>query len=182
MSCQGCIGAGWSQRDKGTRDEVTRDEGRRTRDEDQRAWCRRLVLGAGGRALIVASPGGACHPVPAVAGRLRRSSLLAREGEPEEGAAAAGVGAVLERERAAVRFGDLAAEHQADARAAGLGGEERHEQVGGVRQPGPSSSTDDLDAGGRRRCRASSRRARRRRSPARRRRRCARRLMSSCSS
>ena len=37
--------------------------------------------------------------------------------------------AVLERQRAAVVLGDLAAQHEADAGAARLGGEERHEQI-----------------------------------------------------
>jgi hypothetical protein len=36
-----------------------------------------------------------------------------------------------------MRFGDLAAQHQADARPAGIGGEERHEQVRRVRNPQP---------------------------------------------
>ena len=41
--------------------------------------------------------------------------------------AAAARGAVAQREAAAVPFGDLAAESQADARPSRLGGEEGHE-------------------------------------------------------
>src|SRR3954447_18791236 len=59
-------------------------------------------------------------------GRLRRAG-----GKPETGDTALAVGAVLEHQGAAVAFGDLAAEHQADARPARLRGEERDEQVGG---------------------------------------------------
>ena len=63
---------------------------------------------------------------PASASRVREA--LAREPEPR---AAAGVGrlAVFERERAAVVFGDLAAEHQADAGALRLSGEKRDEEI-----------------------------------------------------
>ena len=49
------------------------------------------------------------------------------QGEAEAGFAAFAVAAILQREGAAVGFGDLAAEHQADSRAAGLGGEEGDE-------------------------------------------------------
>src|SRR5262249_45220661 len=46
--------------------------------------------------------------------------------------AARGFGAaVLERQGASVRLGDLARQREADAGALGLGGEERHEQVRG---------------------------------------------------
>ena len=69
-------------------------------------------------------------------------------------AAAAPGRAVLERQAAAMRLGDLPA--QADARPAGLGGEERHEQVAGVRQPGPSSSTHSSTAARRRRAPADA--------------------------
>ena len=43
----------------------------------------------------------------------------------------------LERQRAAVRFRDLAAEHETDARSLRLGREERHEQIRRVRQARP---------------------------------------------
>ena len=43
---------------------------------------------------------------------------------------------VLEGERAAVRFGDLPAEHETNARTRGFGREERYEQVGIVGQAG----------------------------------------------
>src|SRR5215467_1169956 len=65
---------------------------------------------------------------------LRRGAPLTRR-QPHRGGAAGpalrgGVRtAVLERERAAVRLGDLPREREADARALGLRGEERHEQV-----------------------------------------------------
>jgi len=52
------------------------------------------------------------------------------------GFAAAPVGAVLQREGAAVGFGDLAAEDQADSLASRLGGEERDEEVRGVGNTG----------------------------------------------
>src|SRR5215203_154401 len=54
--------------------------------------------------------------------------------ECEAGAAAARIVAIFERQRAAVTFGDLPAQHQPDAGAALLGGEERHEQVRGIRK------------------------------------------------
>ena len=43
---------------------------------------------------------------------------------------------VLQRERSAMPFGDLPGEDKADARAAGLGGEERNEQVRGRAEAG----------------------------------------------
>src|SRR5262245_23797220 len=46
------------------------------------------------------------------------------------------ISAVLQSESAAVRFGDLPAQHQSDAGAAGFGGEERHEQIGSAGQTG----------------------------------------------
>ena len=52
----------------------------------------------------------------------------------------------LERQRPAVRLGDLPAQHQADARSAGLGGEERHEQVGGLRRARALVVDPDVDA------------------------------------
>ena len=42
---------------------------------------------------------------------------------------------VLQRESAAVRFGDLPAENEPDTRTCGLRREERHEEIGIVRQP-----------------------------------------------
>ena len=80
-------------------------------------------------------------------------------GRRSAGAAAGAVVAVLEHQAAAVAFGDLPAEDQADAGAAGLGREERHEQVAGVRQaralrPRPtapsSAATSRADAASRR--------------------------------
>src|SRR4029077_3885446 len=46
-------------------------------------------------------------------------------------------GTVLQAEAAAMSFGDLPAEDQADAGTGGLGGEERHEQIGGIGNAGP---------------------------------------------
>jgi hypothetical protein len=54
------------------------------------------------------------------------------QGQGQAGFAAGAFGGVLESQGAAVGFGDLAAEHQSDARAVGLGGEEGHKKVGGV--------------------------------------------------
>ena len=67
--------------------------------------------------------------------RARELRDFVSDRQAQVGAAAAAVGAVFQRQRAAVRFGDLPAEHQADARSARLGREERHEQVRRVRQP-----------------------------------------------
>src|SRR5262245_30404266 len=65
---------------------------------------------------------------------LRRHALLTERQPHDRGAAGAtfrgGVGAaVLERQRAAVRLGDLARECEADAGTRGLRGKERDEQV-----------------------------------------------------
>ena len=49
------------------------------------------------------------------------------------GFAAAAVGAVLQSERAAVRFGNLAAEDEANPGASGLGGEKRDKKIRGIR-------------------------------------------------
>src|SRR5215467_14208488 len=57
------------------------------------------------------------------------------ERQPQKRAASARPGAILERQRAAVRLRDLAAEHQADPGAARLRGEERDEEIRRVRQP-----------------------------------------------
>src|SRR6185503_3531083 len=54
--------------------------------------------------------------------------------ETQARAAAGTIFAILEDQAAAVRFGDLAAQDEADARAARLRREERHEQVPGVRE------------------------------------------------
>ena len=53
-------------------------------------------------------------------------------GEPQAGFAALGIRAILQGEFAAMTFGDLAAEDEPDAGAAGLGGEEGDEEIGGV--------------------------------------------------
>src|ERR1051325_11573764 len=59
---------------------------------------------------------------------------MASERNSKPGAAATRVFAILQRQRAAVSFGDLPAQHQADARTALLGREERHEQVRRIRE------------------------------------------------
>ena len=46
------------------------------------------------------------------------------------------VSPVLECQRPAVRFGDLAAQYQADSRSSGLGGEEWNEQIACIRETG----------------------------------------------
>src|SRR5690349_5221036 len=53
--------------------------------------------------------------------------------QPQHSSATARLGAVFERERAPVGFGDLTAQREADAGTGGLGREERHEQIGRVR-------------------------------------------------
>ncbi len=58
---------------------------------------------------------------------------LGVEGEFQRCLAAGAVGAVPQRKTASVAFGDLAAQQQADAGTAGLGGEEGHEEIAGVR-------------------------------------------------
>ena len=93
--------------------------------------------------------------------------------------AAARVGAVLQRQRAAVRLDDLPREHEADAGAAGFGREERHEQVFARRQAGPV--VDRFRCSACRRVRAPAQRARRRRSSAPRRSAFWIRLISACS-
>src|SRR5690606_282688 len=67
------------------------------------------------------------------------------QGEADGRAAAGAVGAILECNRTAVRFGDLAAEGEADARPVRLGREERHEQVCGVRKAAALVFDLDLD-------------------------------------
>src|SRR5262245_23295734 len=66
-----------------------------------------------------------------------------RQPQPREAAGA--VAAVLEGQPAAVSLGDLPAEDQADPGAVRLGGEERHDEVGGRRQAGPAVLDPDLD-------------------------------------
>ena len=65
------------------------------------------------------------------------SSCCSRQRQPQCRAHAALVAAILERERAAVAFGDLTAQHQPDTGSAGLGREERDEEVAGVLQSRP---------------------------------------------
>src|SRR5262249_15227753 len=57
--------------------------------------------------------------------------------EPERGHRAAMADAVLERQRPAVRLGDLAREHEPDPRALRLRRDERPEEVRAVRDAGP---------------------------------------------
>src|ERR1035441_410836 len=66
-----------------------------------------------------------------ISGKLRRklASVPGLQRQAQAGHAAWAVGSILQRQGAAVTLGDLAAEHQADAAAAGLGGEERNKQV-----------------------------------------------------
>ena len=55
-------------------------------------------------------------------------------GKFQAGDAAGAIGAIFERQRAAVPFGDLAAQHESDAGAPRLGSEERDEEIGGARK------------------------------------------------
>src|SRR5687768_6100760 len=77
--------------------------------------------------------------VSSVARRVVRAagwcSLSRLVGQAKDGAAATRPDTVLQRQCAAVRLGDLAAEREADAGSGRLRGEERHEEVGGVGQP-----------------------------------------------
>src|SRR5262249_41169163 len=65
--------------------------------------------------------------------------------QPQPSPAAPAPGPVRESQRAPVGLGDLAGEHQADAGAAWLGREERHEQVGGALQARAFVVDADLD-------------------------------------
>jgi hypothetical protein len=65
------------------------------------------------------------------------------------GFAAVAAGTVAKRQGVAVSFGDLAAESESDARAAGLGGEERNEEVGWIGDAGAIVLNHDLDRVGR---------------------------------
>ena len=72
----------------------------------------------------------------------RPASLLSPSGSRRQARAPRRPFRGSRRQRSAVRLGDLPAQHQPDAGAARLGGEERHEEVARDRaRPGPSSST-----------------------------------------
>lgn len=58
---------------------------------------------------------------------------LGVEGDFQRCLAAGAVGAVPQRKTASVAFGNLAAQQQANAGTAGLGGEEGHEEIAGIR-------------------------------------------------
>src|SRR4029079_15314934 len=64
-----------------------------------------------------------------------RDGPRSAEWKRQLGAAARCRCAVLQRQGSAVRLGNLAAEHEADARSSRLRGEERDEQVRRVREP-----------------------------------------------
>src|SRR5262245_44761326 len=53
-------------------------------------------------------------------------------GQPQAGDAPRAVGPILQHQGAAVPLGDLATEDQTDTAAAGLGGKERDEEIGGA--------------------------------------------------
>src|ERR1700728_4416335 len=61
--------------------------------------------------------------VAALVGRLE-ALHSALGGQPQTGHATGAIGAILQGQRAAMPFGDLAAQYQADAGASGLGGKE----------------------------------------------------------
>lgn len=70
--------------------------------------------------------------LPALKPTLRHpSSGILIAGQEQARHAAAGIISVLQQQAAAVAFGDLPGEDEADAGAAGFGGEERDEQVVG---------------------------------------------------
>src|SRR5439155_1217204 len=56
--------------------------------------------------------------------------------QPQIRAAAASIGTIFERQRSAVRFRDLTAQHESYSRSARLRREERHEQISCIRQTG----------------------------------------------
>lgn len=64
-----------------------------------------------------------------ILGRLKRQSQ-ARFASPA-------ASSILKRQRAAVRFGDLATQDESDAGTAGLGGKERHKEIRGVGEARP---------------------------------------------
>src|SRR5262245_66012179 len=68
---------------------------------------------------------------------LRRMAQLTssiRQRQPKRRATPGSRNPILERDRPAVRLGNLTAEREADARSVRLGREERHEQVRRIRQ------------------------------------------------
>src|ERR1035441_5272578 len=65
--------------------------------------------------------------------------------QAQAGDAAGGFGAILQGEGAGVAFGDLPAQHEADARASRFGGEERDEQVGCAGKARATVGQPDLD-------------------------------------
>src|SRR5579864_8345066 len=67
------------------------------------------------------------------------------ERQAKRSLAAAGIFAILERERAAVGLGDLPAENQSNSTAARFGGEERDEQIVAVQQARPLIADKDLE-------------------------------------
>ena len=75
------------------------------------------------------------------------SEDLPLQRQTEAGFAALGVGAIFQGEFAAVGFGDLAAEDQADAGAVWLGGEEGDEEIGGVGDAGAVVEDAYVDVG-----------------------------------
>ena len=66
-------------------------------------------------------------------------------GKPQAGFAAWGVGAILQGEFAAMTFGDLAAEDEPDAGAAGLSGEEGDKEIRGVGYPRSIVEDPDIE-------------------------------------
>src|SRR5258706_11494137 len=74
------------------------------------------------------------NAVRKVLGAELRESL---KGHTKAGATPLAIVAVFQKEAAAVRFRDLSAQYETNAGTARFRGEEGHEQVSGVRQPGP---------------------------------------------
>src|ERR1700759_4601112 len=66
--------------------------------------------------------------------RMKGARSVLQERQTQTSLAASSLQAVLKRQRAAVRLGDLTREHEDDAGAARLRCEEGHEEVGRVRE------------------------------------------------
>src|SRR5262245_26472874 len=74
---------------------------------------------------------------------ILRSSRRGRQ--PQARFAATHAGAIRDRQGAAVRLRDLAAEHETDPRPSRLRGEKRNEEIGGIGEAGSLVADRDLD-------------------------------------
>src|SRR2546428_13367166 len=78
--------------------------------------------------------------------KIHRVQARMSDWQPQVRTAAAVVGVVLECQHSAVGFGNLTAEHQADARSARLRRKKRHEEIRIVRQAVPLVVDPQLEA------------------------------------